>query len=728
MRQLVLMMGAPGAGKSTFIKEKGLEPYTLSPDTIRVMYQNPVLTKDGVTQITSANDKVVWEFLFRVLEERMKRGDFTIVDATHSTASAINQYKELCQKYRYRCAVVDFSKVPLDILLRQNLERPVYKRVPELQIMKIYERYQQLSVPGWVQVVQPADFDDFIRFKPLDFSKWRKIHHIGDIHGCYDALAEYLKDGLKEDELYIFLGDFLDRGPQNAEVMKLMLEIYNQPNVILIEGNHERYIWSYANGEEIGSKEFKERTLPDLEKAGISKKDLRLFYRRLRVLAYYTYHDKTVLVTHGGLSALPGNLMFISAEQIIDGAGTFDLDIDEIWDRNTGKQFYQIHGHRNLYRLPVSAAIRSFNLEGQVEHGGHLRVVTLTPDGFHPIEIKNNNYLKQEKHIPESLQENKLTVETLLEYMTNHKLIQEKQVAENIYSYNFSRKAFQKAAWDTVNVRARGLFINKKTKEIVNRSYNKFFNINERPETKLARLAETLQFPVSVYTKPNGYLGMLGYDSEAGQLVFSSKSELRGPFAEWFKELFYQTCNDETIKSMEEKLKEGFSFVFEVILPEKDPHIIKYDRDQLILLDVVYRTPAYNKLPFHEVKELGQTFHIPTKELVTTFDSWLDFYSWYKKITSDYSIEEEGYVIEDAKGFMTKLKLPYYLFWKQMRGVKEAMAHKHGRKIDHGRLYTPLHIQFYNWLKTQEMEDIKNASIIQLRDQFYREVGEFSCV
>jgi predicted kinase len=90
MRQLVLMMGAPGAGKSTFIKEKGLEPYTLSPDTIRVMYQNPVLTKDGVTQITSANDKVVWEFLFRVLEERMKRGDFTIVDATHSTASAIN--------------------------------------------------------------------------------------------------------------------------------------------------------------------------------------------------------------------------------------------------------------------------------------------------------------------------------------------------------------------------------------------------------------------------------------------------------------------------------------------------------------------------------------------------------------------------------------------------------------------------------------------------------------
>lgn len=163
--------------------------------------------------------------LFQLLEERMKRGDFTIIDATHSQASAINRYKELCQKYRYRCAIVDFSKVPLDVLLRQNLQHPVHKHVPEHQIMNIYERYQQLSVPGWVQVVQPEDFDDFIQFKPLDFSKWKKIRHIGDIHGCYDALMEYLQDGLKEDELYIFLGDFLDRGSQNAEVMKFILEI-----------------------------------------------------------------------------------------------------------------------------------------------------------------------------------------------------------------------------------------------------------------------------------------------------------------------------------------------------------------------------------------------------------------------------------------------------------------------------------------------------------------------
>ena len=37
MRTLVLLRGLPGAGKSTWIKEQGLEPYTLSADQIRLL-------------------------------------------------------------------------------------------------------------------------------------------------------------------------------------------------------------------------------------------------------------------------------------------------------------------------------------------------------------------------------------------------------------------------------------------------------------------------------------------------------------------------------------------------------------------------------------------------------------------------------------------------------------------------------------------------------------------
>ena len=38
MRKLILMRGAPGAGKSTFIHYYHLENYTLCPDKIRFKY------------------------------------------------------------------------------------------------------------------------------------------------------------------------------------------------------------------------------------------------------------------------------------------------------------------------------------------------------------------------------------------------------------------------------------------------------------------------------------------------------------------------------------------------------------------------------------------------------------------------------------------------------------------------------------------------------------------
>lgn len=37
MRTLLLFRGAPGCGKSLYIKEHDLEKYTLSADTIRLM-------------------------------------------------------------------------------------------------------------------------------------------------------------------------------------------------------------------------------------------------------------------------------------------------------------------------------------------------------------------------------------------------------------------------------------------------------------------------------------------------------------------------------------------------------------------------------------------------------------------------------------------------------------------------------------------------------------------
>lgn len=723
MRHLILTRGTPGCGKDTFIRNNGLEQFMLSADEIRLLFQTPVMKEDGTYTIDGRHDGKVWKLLFELLEERMKRGEFTIVNATHAKSEAISQYKKLAQKYRYRVSILDFSDVPLETALKQNKMRPEYKHVPEAAILNSYERMSTEHVPSWTPAVKPDKFRDYISYSAIDLSHWKKIHHIGDIHGCYTALMEYLggPEGMKEDELYIFVGDYLDRGIENIETINFLLTIYDKPNVIMLEGNHEHHLKTWSHDEEITAQHFIRTTKVELEEANISKKEIRQFYRKLRQVVYYTYNGVEVVVTHGGIAKRPEEFMFMATEQFIKGVGDYKLDIDYAWEQNESIDAYQIHGHRNIFRLPIQAGRNSFNLEGQVEKGGHLRAITLTEGGFETHEVKNNVFKIDQDNKAIDVDET-IDEETFIEYLRSHDMIQEKDLGDNLSSFNFTRKAFSDRNWDGVNVKARGLFVNVNTNEIVSRSYNKFFNINEREETKINSLADNLVFPVIAYDKPNGYLGTVGYNSEKDELVFTSKSEIRGPHAEWLKELFLKNLTGLQIDKIKEFLYcEKVSLVFEVIKVKEDPHIIKYPEDKIVLLDIVKRTVKYEKLDYSAVAEFGKQFGFEVKELVYKFESWVELYTWYREIQNDMDSQIEGFVLEDSAGFMTKIKMPYYNFWKQMRGVKEKVQAKRAHEVKGGSLYTPLHNKVFSWLKRQDLNYLKQSSIIDLRDAFYKE-------
>ena len=59
MRKLIILRGASGCGKSTFIKNNDLENYTLSTDTIRLMFSSPELGIDYKESIPQFNNKKV---------------------------------------------------------------------------------------------------------------------------------------------------------------------------------------------------------------------------------------------------------------------------------------------------------------------------------------------------------------------------------------------------------------------------------------------------------------------------------------------------------------------------------------------------------------------------------------------------------------------------------------------------------------------------------------------
>jgi serine/threonine protein phosphatase 1 len=74
----------------------------------------------------------------------------------------------------------------------------------------------------------------------------RRIYAVGDIHGRADLLSaslERIDDDLKAypsgDPIEVFLGDYIDRGPNSREVIDLLIERRRLHHVMLLKGNHE---------------------------------------------------------------------------------------------------------------------------------------------------------------------------------------------------------------------------------------------------------------------------------------------------------------------------------------------------------------------------------------------------------------------------------------------------------------------------------------------------------
>jgi serine/threonine protein phosphatase 1 len=63
---------------------------------------------------------------------------------------------------------------------------------------------------------------------------------IGDIHGCNKALENLIKkvQPQPEDQI-IFLGDYIDGGPESRQVIETLLELRKNCSPIFIRGNHE---------------------------------------------------------------------------------------------------------------------------------------------------------------------------------------------------------------------------------------------------------------------------------------------------------------------------------------------------------------------------------------------------------------------------------------------------------------------------------------------------------
>ena len=70
-----------------------------------------------------------------------------------------------------------------------------------------------------------------------------QIVAIGDIHGCSETLKLMWKNLEPFREyIHVFVGDYIDRGPDSKGVVDFLLKVRHERNCIFLRGNHEQML------------------------------------------------------------------------------------------------------------------------------------------------------------------------------------------------------------------------------------------------------------------------------------------------------------------------------------------------------------------------------------------------------------------------------------------------------------------------------------------------------
>jgi protein phosphatase len=152
----------------------------------------------------------------------------------------------------------------------------------------------------------------------------KKAIIIGDIHGDLLSLRRAL-EYYKDNEYLIFLGDYLDRGEHQIEVLYkiLKLKLEDPERVILLRGNHEFF-----------DIEFYPHDFPIILYKTYGENGIKLYklYRELaNYLPFILYIPGFAIILHGGI---PRNTNFLNDLKYED-------KIEIVWnDLYDGKGFY----------------------------------------------------------------------------------------------------------------------------------------------------------------------------------------------------------------------------------------------------------------------------------------------------------------------------------------------------------------------------------------------------
>ena len=161
-----------------------------------------------------------------------------------------------------------------------------------------------------------------------------KVYASSDWHGCWNV-AKQVFDFLQPDDILIFIGDAIDRGPDGWRIMK---ELFNDERVIYLQGNHEKMmadaINSFITLERMTMLWFAnggEQTWKDIENFSddLLMGIVKMIYKMPTKYVYKSPKGHTVILEHAGYT--PFDTPHRSHDPLWDREHFYDS-----WDGNWG--------------------------------------------------------------------------------------------------------------------------------------------------------------------------------------------------------------------------------------------------------------------------------------------------------------------------------------------------------------------------------------------------------
>jgi serine/threonine protein phosphatase 1 len=189
-----------------------------------------------------------------------------------------------------------------------------------------------------------------------------KYYAIGDVHGQIDALNELL-DKIKygEDGHIIFVGDYVDRGPDSCGVVEKVYNLVEDGNTTAIMGNHD-FMFTECHPY-------------------LSSPDLNFWYDNYAKSAFDSYNDPHMLQKHVDfIRQLP---YYVIKENYLfshSGGASHTSIADHgnqlwMWNRPADDRpiegYYRIHGHTPQSEAFIGQHRANLDL-GAARSGGRL--------------------------------------------------------------------------------------------------------------------------------------------------------------------------------------------------------------------------------------------------------------------------------------------------------------------------------------------------------------------